>query len=188
MREIHARMAAMSRRLTIVALLVLAVCAFRCAPALAHPALETTVGPSAPTPIVVPPMAPSTMAWSAAPTPPVVPWAAMLAAAAALIVAWRRPRRALALAIVLILGLFAFENGVHSVHHLNDLRHLDDLRSGLTCHVAAASAHLSGTPVDVATHESLVLPSYESVVVHAQPAVDARSLSAHQGRAPPLSA
>jgi hypothetical protein len=109
-----------------------------------------------------------------------VPWPAILAAAAALIVGWRRPRRALALAIVLILALFAFENGVHSVHHLNDLRHLDDLRSGLTCHVAAASAHLSGTPVDATTPEYLV--------VQHQPAVDALSLSAHQGRAPPISA
>jgi hypothetical protein len=117
-----------------------------------------------------------------------VPWPAILAAAAALIVAWRRPRRALALAIVLILALFAFENGVHSVHHLNDVRHFDDLRSGLTCHVAAASAHLSGTPVDATTPESLVLPAYERVVVQSQPAVDALSLSAHQGRAPPISA
>jgi hypothetical protein len=178
----------MSRRLTIVALLVLAVCAVRCAPASAHPGLETTVGPSASTPIVAPPIAPSTMARAAAPTPPVVPWAAMLAAAAALIVAWRRPRRALALAIVLILGLFAFENGVHSVHHLNDLRHLDDLRSGAICHVAAATAHVAGTLVDGVTPEHPVLPSRERLVLQHHLSVDALFFAAHQGRAPPISA
>ena len=174
----------MSSRLGLISALVLAASVSWNAPAWAHSAFKAAA--EAPASVTPAPMAAA--AGTPAPVSPAVPWPAMLAAAAALIVAWRRPRRTLALAIVLILALFAFENGVHSVHHLNDLRHSDDLRSGLTCHVAAASAHLSGTPVDVATHESLVLPSYESVVVHAQPAVDARSLSAHQGRAPPLSA
>jgi hypothetical protein len=176
-------MARMSSRLGLISALVLAACVSWSAPAWAHSAFKAAA--EAPAPVTPAPMA---AAETPAPVSPAVPWPAMLAAAAALIVAWRRPRRTFALAIVLILALFAFENGVHSVHHLSDLRHSDDLRSGLTCHVAAASAHLSGTPVDVATQESLVLPSYESVVVHAQPAVDARSLSAHQGRAPPLSA
>jgi hypothetical protein len=175
-------MSPMPRRFTLITALVLVACASWCGPAWAHPAIEAAA--QAPAPAV----AVSTATWSSAPTPPAVPWPAILAAAAALIVARRRPRRALALAIVLILALFAFENGVHSVHHLNDLRHLDDLRSGLTCHVAAATAHLSGTPVDATTHESLVLPSYERLVVQHQPAVDALSLSAHQGRAPPISA
>jgi len=171
----------------LISALVVAACVAWSAPAWAHSAFKAAAeapAPTAPVPSTPAPMAAS----SAAATSPAVPWPAMLVAAAALIVAWRRPRRPLALAIVLILALFAFENGVHSVHHLNDLRHQEDLRSGLTCHVAAATAHLSGTAVDVATHESLVLPSYESVVVQAQPDVDARSVSAHQGRAPPLSA
>ena len=174
----------MSRRLSMISLLVLAVCAFSCAPALAHPALDTAVGSSAPTPIA----APSTMAWSSAPTPPVIPWPAMLAAAAAVIVAWRRPRRALALAIVMILGLFAFENGVHSVHHLNDLRHLDDLRSGAICQVAAATAHVAGTLVDGLTPEHLVLPSPVRLVLPQHLSLEALSPAAHQGRAPPISA
>lgn len=170
----------MSRRFIITAVLLLAASVLWGAPAWSHPALEVAVDVASATPA-------STLAWSSAPTLPAVPWPALLGAAA-LVFAWWRPRRALALGIVMILAVLAFENGVHSVHHLNDLRHREDLRSGLTCHVAAATAHLSGTPVDVATHESLVLPSYESVVVPAQPDVDARSLSAHQGRAPPLSA
>jgi hypothetical protein len=175
-------MTPMSRRFALISALVLAASVSWCGPAMAHPAIEAAAQSSTPA-VAVP-----TATWSSAPTPPAVPWPAILAAAAALIVAWRRPRRALALAIVLILALFAFENGVHSVHHLNDLRHLEDLRSGLTCHVAAATAHLSGTPVDVTTPEDLVLPSYERLVVQHQPAVDALSLSAHQGRAPPISA
>jgi hypothetical protein len=175
-------MSPMPCRFTLITALVLVACASWCGPAWAHPAIEAAAQAPAPT-VAVP-----TATWSSAPTPPAVPWPAILAAAAALIVGWRRPRRALALAIVLILALFAFENGVHSVHHLNDLRHLDDLRSGLTCHVAAASAHLSGTPVDATTPEYLVLPAYERLVVQSQPAVDALSLSAHQGRAPPISA
>jgi hypothetical protein len=175
-------MSPMSRRSALITVLVVAACVSWFGPAWAHPAIETAAQTSAPA------VAAPTATWSAAPTPPAVPWPAILAAAAALIVARRRPRRALALAIVLILALFTFENGVHSVHHLNDLRHLEDLRSGMTCHVAAATAHLSGTPVDATTPESLVLPSYERLVVQHQPAVDALSLSAHQGRAPPISA
>ena len=93
----------MLRRFTLASLLVLAVAIFWGTPAWAHPALEAAAE--------VPAAPPSTMAWSPAPTPPGVPWPALLGAAAALIISWRRPRRALALAVVLILGLFAFENG-----------------------------------------------------------------------------
>ena len=172
----------MLRRFTLVSALVLAVSTFGGTPAWAHPALEVAAElPAAATPA-------STMAWSSAPTLPTTPWPAMLAATVALIIAWRRPRRALVLAVVLILGLFAFENGVHSVHHLNDLRHLDDLRSGPTCSVAAATAHLAGTQVDGTTQEHLVLTSQERVVLPQQLSFDASSLAAHQGRAPPISA
>ena len=170
----------MLRRFTLASLLVLAVSIFWGTPAWAHPTLEAAAeSPAAP---------PSTMAWSSAPTPPGVPWPALLGAAAALTISWRRPRRALALAVVLILGLFAFENGVHSVHHLDDLRHLNDLRSGATCSVAAATAHLAGTPVDSATPEYRILTAQERVVLPQQLSFDASSLTAHQGRAPPISA
>jgi hypothetical protein len=124
---------------------------------------------------------PSTAAWSAAPAPPAIPWPSLFAVAAVIIVA-RRPRRALALAIVLILGLFAFENGVHSVHHINDLQ------SGAACSVAAATVHVAGTPVDGTTAELLILPSQERLVLQQQPNFEALSLAVHQGRAPPLAA
>src|SRR5215510_1889170 len=100
--------------------------------------------------------APTTMpAWSSAPTLPAMPWPALLGAAAALVFAWWRPRRALTLGIVMILAVLAFENGVHSVHHLNQVRHLDDLRSSSTCPVAAAIAHVAGTLVDGAVEKHL---------------------------------
>src|SRR5205807_9850002 len=87
-RQIHARMAPMLRRFTLVSALVLAVSTFGGTPAWAHPALEVAAElPAAATPA-------STMAWSSAPTLPTTPWPAMLAATAALIIAWRRPRRA----------------------------------------------------------------------------------------------
>jgi hypothetical protein len=175
-------MAPMLLRFTLVSVLVLAVSVFSGAPAWAHPAPEVAADlPAATAPL-------STMAWSSAPESPAVPWPVMLGAAAALAIAWRRPRRALALAIVLILGLFAFENGVHSVHHLDDLRHLNDLRAGATCSVAAATAHLAGTPVEGPTQAHLVLTSPESVVVPQPLSLETSCLAAHQGRAPPISA
>jgi hypothetical protein len=126
--------------------------------------------------------APSAAAWSAAPAPPAIPWWDLFAVAAMIIVA-RRPRRALALAIVLMLGLFAFESGVHSVHHINDPR------SGAACLVAVATLHVAGTPVDGTTSEPLILPSsQERLVLQQQLHFETSPLGVHQGRAPPLAA
>ena len=175
----------MLRRFIFVPVLLLAVSILWSAPAWSHPALDvaTTVATDVPTAASA-----STMAWSAASVPSTVPWPAMLGVAAALLLAWRRPRRALALAIIPTLLVLAFENGVHSVHHLNQVRHLDDLRSSSTCPVAAATAHLAGTLVDGAVEQHVVPISPERVVVQPPLRVDASCLAVHQGRAPPLSA
>ncbi|MGH7305412.1 MAG: hypothetical protein ACRELZ_19175 [Candidatus Rokuibacteriota bacterium] len=171
----------MLRGFALASTLVLAVSLFSGTPAWAHPALRGAADPpAAVTSVTATP--PATMAWSAAPASPVIPWPAMLVVAAALAIAWRRPRRALALAIVLILALFVFENGLHSVHHLGDLR------SEAACSVAAATAHLAGTLVDGTTHAHLVLTSPEHVVPQRPLAFESSSLAAHQGRAPPISA
>ena len=98
------------------------------------------------------------------------------------IVSARRPRRALALTIVLVLALFAFENGVHSVHHLSDRT------TATACAVASATTHVTGAPVDAGTPEAIILPSLERLVLDHQPDLVVRSLAAHQGRAPPLAA
>jgi len=171
----------MLRGFALVSTAVLAVSLFSGTPACAHPALRAAaVPPAAVMSVTATPAA--TMAWSAAPASPAIPWPAMLVVAAVLAVAWRRPRRALALAIVLILGLFAFENGLHSVHHLGDVR------SEAACSVAAATAHLAGTVVDGTTQAHLVLTLPEHVVLQRPLAFESSCLAAHQGRAPPISA
>ncbi len=171
----------MLRGCTLVTALILAVVALWGAPASAHPALE--VQAELPTATAAP-----TAAWSAAPTPPTIPWPALLAVAVVSIAAWRRPRRALVLAIVVILAVFAFENGVHSVHHLSSVHHSDDLRSGATCTVAAATAQLAGTPVAGAVAAQFIQAAPGRLVLQQLLSFDASSLAVHQGRAPPVSA
>jgi hypothetical protein len=168
-------MAPVSRSLALVSLLVLGASTAWCASAWAHPAVELTIDPPAAVEI------PSTAVRSAAPAPPAIPWPGLFAVAAAIIVV-RVPRRALALATVLILGLFAFESGVHSVHHLNNPQ------SRAACSVAAATVHVAGTPVDGMLPEPVVLPSQEWLVLQQPPNFEALSLAVHQGRAPPLAA
>jgi hypothetical protein len=178
-------MARMSRRYILTpALLLLAVSIFWGTPAWSHPALDApATGPVATVPTAAP-----TTAWSAAPVPPTLPWPAVIALVAALSLAWWRPRRALALALVVVFTVLAFENGVHSVHHLSAARHFDDLRSGSTCPVAAAANHLAGTPVDGPVQAHLVPTAPDRVFVQQPLRQDNSDLAAHQGRAPPLSA
>jgi hypothetical protein len=112
----------------------------------------------------------------------VVPWPVALAAGAALIIAARWPRRALALALTLILGVLAFESGVHSVHHIGDAQ------SGATCSVATATAQIAGTPGDDVSPAPPILPSEKRVALQQRPNLEAFSLAVHQGRAPPRTA
>ncbi len=125
---------------------------------------------------------PSAAAWQAAAPPIGLPWMAVIVVALLGIVSARRPRRALALTIVLVLALFAFENGVHSIHHLSDRT------TATACAVASATTHVAGTPVDAGTSEAIILPSLERLVLDHRPDLVVRSLAAHQGRAPPLAA
>ena len=118
------------------------------------------------------------LSWTAAPTPVPVPWhvIALLAGLAAL--GDRRPRRALGLALILLLAVFAFESGVHSVHHLADPAR------GEHCAVATASQHVSGTEVAaVIVAESLPQAPHE--VAFAAPTARAQLIGPEQGRAPP---
>jgi hypothetical protein len=124
----------------------------------------------------------SSVSWQAAEAPAGVPWPAVLIALAMIAAGARRPRRALALALVLILALFVFENGVHSVHHLND-------RLGrAACAVASATAQVAGTLVDGAPVEPVILSSSERLVLDRRPSLEVRAPAAHRGRAPPLAA
>jgi hypothetical protein len=128
----------------------------------------------------VAPMAPAAQAVTAAAEPPAAAWIVVLALAASLALAWRRPRHALALGLALVLSVFAFESGFHSVHH-------PDARNGAThCAVASAAAHTTGTvvaPVEVLLPSVLVARGTAPLDSHA-PA--ARTLGAARGRAPPF--
>jgi len=163
-------------------LLVLGALAFWCVPASAHaPAYgeydQPALGPTADSQIVEVPAA----AWHAATSPLTLPWTGLAAALVLVIGVARRPRRGFALAIVLILALFAFEDGVHSVHHLNDPT------GRAACAVAlAASTHAADAPADGWTAEPLIVLVPERLLFEEPPSVNACPLAAHQGRAPPL--
>jgi hypothetical protein len=113
---------------------------------------------------------------------PVLQWYLPLALALGAVAVWWRPRRALVVALVLLLGVFAFENALHSVHH-----GLGAKQSG-ECTIAAAAAHLAAVTDDVAVAPSVILaaagPPPESPV--AEPPL--RLIGPSQGRAPPAPA
>jgi len=168
-------MAAMTRRIGILLIIVLGVLAGSSLPVRAH--TRTDAAPLA-TAVETSPIS----AWQAAAPAVGVPWMVVIAVLALGSIGARRPRRALTLAIVLLLAFFAFENGVHSVHHLND-------RAAKTaCAVASATTHLAGTAVGAGSADAIILPSREGLVLDHRSDVAVRSLAAHQGRAPPLAA
>ncbi len=114
-----------------------------------------------------------------APAPPGLPWYLLVVLALGVAAVWRRPRRALAVALVLLLCVFAFENALHSVHHGLDPKQQTE------CTVAAAAAHLAAVQVDGITPPSLVLPTTGGAVEAGPSVALIRFLSPEQGRAPP---
>jgi hypothetical protein len=120
-------------------------------------------------------------ALAAAPDVPGVPWSALAIVAAAVAFGWRRPRRTAALALVLLLAVFAFEDGLHSVHHG---MHKTPASS---CQVAAAGAHLNATAVDGVAPCHVVLPVVALAVETSPSDPIAHLASPEQGRAPPCS-
>jgi hypothetical protein len=132
----------------------------------------------APVPVSMPALVAPDLSWSAAPSPVPVPWhlAALLVGIAAL--GARRPRRALGLALILLLAVFAFESGVHSVHHLSDPAR------GEHCGVASASQHVSGTEVTAVMVAERLPEAPHPLVLDAPPA-RVRFIGPEQGRAPP---
>ena len=145
-------------------------------PWLAHEALDERVDA---VPAVVHDSA-RDLALRAAPAAPSVPWAALLGALLAIGLARRRPRRAIALSVVLLLALFAFEEGLHSVHHLTG-----QPTKVTTCPVAVAGAHLSAVAVDIGAPLGGIVP-VTTLAAEPVPAVlVARFLAPDQGRSPP---
>ena len=116
---------------------------------------------------------------SAAPEAPGLPWPLLLAALAALALGWRQPRRACAFALVLLLAVFAYEGGLHSVHHGADVK------QAATCPVGAATAQLSATPVACVASVAVVPPVVAPAMRTDHVVLFDRFLSPDQGRAPP---
>jgi hypothetical protein len=80
---------------------------------------------------------------------------------------------------VLLLGVFAFENALHSVHHGFDQK------EAKSCAIATASAQLAATAVDSVTHVDLVPPPAGRSTESAPIRLVVRFQCPDQGRAPP---
>jgi hypothetical protein len=120
-------------------------------------------------------------ALAAAPDMPGVPWSALAIVAVAVVLGSWQPRRAAAFALVLLLAVFAFEDGLHSVHHgMNQTQ-------ASSCPVAAAATHLHATPVDGVALSDVVLPVVALAVETSPSDPIAYLASPEQGRAPPCS-
>jgi len=165
-------------RLSLALLLTLAILVIA-GPAAAHvvaPAPAAAVLPATETPAIVPVL-------SAAPTPSALPWHLAIALAGvlalAVVTARHRPRRALVVALALLLCVFAFENALHSVHHGFDPKQQEE------CTVAAVSAHLAAVQVDDLGPSSIVLRVVGRAEAVPSPLARTRFLSPDQGRAPP---
>jgi hypothetical protein len=188
-------MRAMRRRLPVAASLVLALLVLASGPGRveAHkgPRPGIADGPSAPAPVSAAAAAgpraaldaisfePAVRAWSAAATAPAAPTALILLAALALLTLAHRPRQGFALTLVLVLACFAFESGVHSVHHLGEPRPLTQ------CSVAVASHQVSGTGVDLLAIDRTPADAGLLLATGLSTAQPSRLPSPHEGRAPP---
>ena len=155
---------------------------FFAGPAAAHLPRFAPVVDVVPEPAAAPDRTPALLdlAWTATPTPAGVPWYLVVALSGLAAVGARRPRRNLALALVLLLAIFAFENGLHSVHHLNDQDR------GESCAVASASQHVAGTEVEGGFTAAAPAPAEPTRVASVRVIRSARSLGPHEGRAPPV--
>jgi hypothetical protein len=116
---------------------------------------------------------------SVAPQRPGIPWSVLLGGLAIAALGWRRPRRVLVFAVVLLLAVFAFEDGLHSVHHLVDRSQLNK------CAVAVAAAHLNATTAADGGTVDVVLPVIAALTELSQTHPVTSFLSPVQGRAPP---
>jgi hypothetical protein len=116
---------------------------------------------------------------SAAAPEPAAPWAALLLLGGLALAAVSRQRRVVALTLIAVVAVFAFETGLHSTHHLGkpeDAAH---------CAVAATSAHLSADAVDVVVDVALApIPEFQ-VFALAAPVPAERVTAPDAGRAPP---
>ena len=144
-------------------------------PAWAHTRAPVDPAPAPAAPVFVPT---GEMLSAAAPAPS-LPWAAILLLGAIGIAAVSRQRRLVAVTLVAIVALLAFETGVHSTHHLGTP---DD---SVHCAVAWMSAQLSADVVDATVDAAPALAPEAIALPLAPPALAERAIAPDAGRAPP---
>ena len=164
----------------VLALVVVALWGAMLTPAEAHRGATVDVAEAPAPPSLLPVAAeePSRHAWSAAPAAPIPAWPLVAALVALGLAGARKPRRALALALVVVVAIFTLETGVHSVHHLTDVDR------GESCAMASASQHITGTEVEVSV-ASESLPAARQVAAFGVFVERSRVTGPVHGRAPP---
>ena len=134
------------------------------------------VSPTAPPASAAPPVGAP-----AAATAPGVGWLVVLALGAVLAPTARRPRAAATLALALLLGVFAFERGEHSVHHIGQPVQTHE------CAVAAAASHTEAATDDGSSLLVAGLAPARLAAEVSAPRLTSFYFSAEHERAPPAS-
>jgi hypothetical protein len=167
-------MRSMNRRLSIVGVVFVLL------------ALASPVWAHVDAPLGAPAVAPDTPAVAAAYGPEALsltrtmnPGRWLLAASVAVVLAVTlRRRRALMLALVLLLACGAFEAGLHSVHHLTEA-------DAAKCSITAVSSHTGGVVVVTVAVERPADVVTEAVVFHVAALAPSNLFAPDLGRAPP---
>jgi len=133
---------------------------------------------AAPIQTVAPSLAPRVEVLAAAPVRLIPTWLALVTLVlTALLV--RAPRRVAAAVFAVVLGVVAFETGVHAVHHLGDTH------AASHCVVASVAPHLGGTTDAPATNVPCLTMAPHAVVVTDVVVLAARPFGPSAVRAPP---
>jgi hypothetical protein len=168
----------MRRAALLFALLVVAVLTIG-GPAWAHDRSSVGGAPARPTAATAAPVVATPLEIISAGTPePSLPLAALLLLGGVGVAALSRQRRVVALTLVAIVALLAFETGVHSTHHLGKP---DDAAQ---CAVAWMSAQLSADVVDVTVETPALAPQANAPLL-ASSVLAERAIAPDAGRAPP---
>lgn len=148
-------------------------------PAWAHTRSVPGAAPAAPAQVAVAPVVATPLEILSAGAPePSLPWAVLLLLGAVGVAAISRQRRLVAVTLVAIVAVLAFETGVHSTHHLgkpDDAAH---------CAVAWMSVQFSADVVDVTVEAPALAPQANAPVL-ASPVLAERAIAPDAGRAPP---
>jgi hypothetical protein len=173
------------RRVVLAAALILsAAMVLTAAPAWAHKSPSIVM----PGPVVAPVASPADPISSpptpisnvvASPAAPSFGWLALLAAVAVLSAVTRRPRSAGAITFALLLGIFAFERGEHSVHHLGQPGQAHE------CAMAGAASHTEATADHGSSPLVAGLAPAGAAAEMSSPRLTPFRLAAEHGRAPP---